>query len=625
MMKNLLNPERLARFFEALNSTRTKVGRLGSSIYGDRASDAVQLPSTFSRSTEKESLVAGSLQSERKVFFFHVMKTGGVTFRRILASIYGTGFKVCYDPAAEAIEASLSDTQAIEFHSFHFKGQLAHMHSGLTSNDRWDILEGQDCFTMLREPVDQVVSLYYHLLRRRILIEPVYIARGLRFPETFEQFLDEICHFNVQTAFLADRHQLDPSTAATRADLERAKTTLTRLKMHVGLTERFGDSMNIFEHVTGRQIPGGVIHSENRNPDRIPVEDISPKLRDRIREQSALDVELYEFGREMFLEDFSRCGQRRSYTFQNTPRADQAVVVASSSGLNSSGVKAGAASTSIGQSSTSIGQSTEARKAVFFHVMKTGGMTFRRILSSIYGDKFHIIENPEIESVADALKNFDCIEFHTLPFQGDFFHMHANLAKQRRWDLLAGTDVFTMFREPVDQVVSQYYYLHHKRAFIEPAYKVNGMKFPETMEEYLDNPLHLNNQLAFLVGKYRMKPGDELTSADLVDAKEMLIQLNVHAGLTERFSESLHVFETIAGRRVPGGQILNQNQNPDRLPLEAISARTKDRIRELSALDNALYSFARDIFMKDVAQCGKTRQYTFIDTAKRALATPGKQ
>ena len=272
----------------------------------------------------------------------------------------------------------------------------------------------------------------------------------------------------------------------------------------------------------------------------------------------------------------------------------------------------------------STSQNEVARKVVFFHIMKTGGMTFRRVLSSIYEDKFHVVENPGIESVANSLKSFDCIEFHTLPFEGDFYHMHANLANQRRWDVLAGADVFTMFRDPVDQVVSQYFYLHHKRAFLEPAYKLNGMKFPETMDQYLDNPIHLNNQLAFLVGKYRMKPGNDVSLADLDAAKAMLIQLNVHPGLTERFAESLHIFETITGRRVPGGQILNLNQNPDRLPLEEIPARTRDRIRELSALDNVLYSFARDLFMKDVAQCGQTRQYTFVDTAKPALTAAGK-
>jgi len=186
---------------------------------------------------------------------------------------------------------------------------------------------------------------------------------------------------------------------------------------------------------------------------------------------------------------------------------------------------------------------------------------------------------------------------------------------------LQGTDVFTMFRDPVDQVVSQYFYMVQKRALIEPAYKINGIAFPETIEQYLDNPAHLNNQLAFLIGKYRLKPGNDVTREDLDRAKEMLIKLNVHPGLTERFAESLHIFETITGRRVPGGQILNQNQNPDRPPLEAISARTRDRIRALSFLDNELYAFARDIFMKDVALCGPTRQYTFVDTAaKPALA-----
>jgi len=263
-------------------------------------------------------------------------------------------------------------------------------------------------------------------------------------------------------------------------------------------------------------------------------------------------------------------------------------------------------------------------KAVFFHIMKTGGMTFRRVLESIYGSAFHVVDNPEIESIRSALQSFDCIEFHTLPYNGDFVHMHINLARQRRWDVLLGTHVFTMFRDPVDQVVSQYFYMQKQRALIEPAYKANGIPFPETIEQYLDNPAHLDNQLAFLVGKYRLKPGNDLTRADLDEATEMLVRLNVHCGLTERFADSLHVFETVTGRRVPEGKILNQNQNPERPPLEAISPRTRDRIRELSALDIELYDFARDIFEKDIAQCGTARQYTFIDTAKPALTLAGK-
>ncbi len=615
MIKGLLKTERTSGFFRAVNTSRINFGRIRSSIYGEPFSEYQQPCSAFPGQAGDVSTLAPIPQFDRKVFFFHVMKTGGVTFRRILASIYGSEFKVCYDPTAESVEASLLDTRAIEFHSFQFKGQVAHMHSGLTAHDRWDILEGHNCFTMLREPVDQAISLYYYLMRRRMYIEPVYKARGIRFPENFEEYIDGVYHFNLQTAFLANKHQLDDASAVNKDDLARAKALLTRLRMHVGLTERFADSMNIFETVTGRQIPGDVIHNENRNPDRLPVEAIPLRLRDKIHAQSAPDLELYEFGRQMFLDDFSQCKPTRRYTFQDAALGDAATVGATTVGLKAS------KPTPVGSNATESSNQV-ARKTVFFHIMKTGGMTFRRILSSIYGDSFYVIENPEIEAIGKSLKTFDCVEFHTLPDNGDFIHMHAHLAMKRRWDVMKGADIFTMFRDPVDQVVSQYFYMQQERAHIEPAYRVNGIPFPETIDQYLDNPAHLNNQLAFLVGKYRLKPGNDVTREDLDAAKEMLVKLNIHPGLTERFAESLHIFETITGRRVPGGRIFNQNQNPDRLPLEAISAKTKDRIRSLSAFDNELYAFARDIFMKDVALCGKTRQYTFIDTAKssRVLA-----
>jgi hypothetical protein len=173
-----------------------------------------------------------------------------------------------------------------------------------------------------------------------------------------------------------------------------------------------------------------------------------------------------------------------------------------------------------------------------------------------------VVDNPEIEAVEKSLKSFDCIEFHTLPYNGDFVHMHSKLALQRRWDVMEGADIFTMFRDPVDRVVSQYFYMHQQRALIEPAYKVNCIPFPETIDQYLDNPIHLNNQLAFLVGKYRLKPGNDVTREDLDTAREMIVKLNIHPGLTERFAESLHNFETITGRRIPGGDDIQSESEP---------------------------------------------------------------
>lgn len=253
------------------------------------------------------------------------------------------------------------------------------------------------------------------------------------------------------------------------------------------------------------------------------------------------------------------------------------------------------------------------RKAVFFHVMKTGGMTFRKILASIYEESFHVCEDPSIEAVSAALAKYDCIEFHTLPFKGDFVHMHAELIEQNRLDLLDGCDVFTMLREPVDQVVSQYFYTLKNRAFIEPTYKVNGIPFPGSLEEYLEGPYHFNNQLAFLLAKYPLTSTTPLNRDDLEAAKQMLTRLRAHVGLTERFADSLHFFEQVTGRRVPGNQVLNQNTNPDRPPLEAVSASIREGIRERSALDIELYEFGRELFFADFARYGSAPQYSFVD------------
>jgi hypothetical protein len=250
--------------------------------------------------------------------------------------------------------------------------------------------------------------------------------------------------------------------------------------------------------------------------------------------------------------------------------------------------------------------------SVFFHIMKTGGMTFRAILSTMYGDGFHLVEDPGVEAIEGAVKRYDCLEFHMRPYRGDFIHMHTELARQQRWDVLAGCDVFTMLREPVDQVVSQYFYMVQQRAIIEPAYRANGRRYPETIDAFLDDPAHVNNQLAFLAAKYQLKPGNDVDRGDLCTVQAMLLGLDVHAGLTERFAESLHVFENVTGRQAPAGRIVNQNANPNRLPLEAIPAKVKDRIRELSALDLELYQFARERFENELARCGPVREYSFV-------------
>jgi hypothetical protein len=257
--------------------------------------------------------------SASKTFFFHILKTGGVTFRSILTALYGSSFEICYDPTVESIEASLRSARCLELHTLQFQGRLTHMHAEIDRLNRWDLLAGHHLFTMLREPVDQTVSLFYHMQRKRPRVEKLYRKLGAVFPETLEQYLDGPHHFNTQASFLANKQQLSAEHALTRADLEKAKQVLVQRGIHVGLTERFSDSMNIFEAVTGLRIPSSLVMIQNQNHLRPSLGEIPQRLRERIREQSALDVELYAFGRELFLEEFSRCRAPRRYVFIPMP------------------------------------------------------------------------------------------------------------------------------------------------------------------------------------------------------------------------------------------------------------------------------------------------------------------
>ncbi len=258
------------------------------------------------------------------------------------------------------------------------------------------------------------------------------------------------------------------------------------------------------------------------------------------------------------------------------------------------------------------GLEVRGRRTVFFHVMKTGGMTFRHMLSSIYGEKYRVCDDPAIDAVAADLARYECVEFHVQPSGTDWVYLHSELVREQRWDLLEGRDIFVMFRKPVDQMLSMYFFLVKIRAIAEPELRASGLTFPESLEEFLDHRQYFNNQLGFMVGKTQRWALD-LDRNDLANAKDMLVRLRAHVGLTERFNESAGVFAAVTGHRVPE-KIVNHNENRERPRSGAISPKVIDRIREQSALDLELYMFAQEMFQEDLAAYAPTRSYSFASS-----------
>ena len=242
--------------------------------------------------------------------------------------------------------------------------------------------------------------------------------------------------------------------------------------------------------------------------------------------------------------------------------------------------------------------SPTARKIVFLHAVKTGGTTFRNQLAALYGQGFHMCVDASLSAVQRDLDQYDCVELHirNMPPMG-WVCLHAELAAQDRWDLLENRDIFIMFREPVDQILSNYFYMVSLRARIEPRMKAIGVAFPESIEDFLDCREHFNNQTAFVLGKSQ-QGGDVVGPADLAKAKDILQRLKIHVGLTERYDDSVRIFEQVTGKKMPA--VPNANRTPGRLRVDQISSEIQNRIRERSSLDIELYRFATELFTQDV-------------------------
>ncbi|MCS3678766.1 hypothetical protein GGP72_003044 [Salinibacter ruber] len=216
--------------------------------------------------------------------FLHIPKTGGMTIRTATRWIYGwngvhTTPKDVLHP--KRVASSLDDPERMRL----VRGHIAYgLHNHVSVPCRY--------FTMLREPVSRVISLYY------------YIKRG--WPESeaaslsLEEYIESGHHAyvpNDQTRRLAGPPFPDDSSATSL--LERAQNHLQSSNLAFGITERFDAGLIYLK----RQLewPRQPLYVRtNTSSDRPTKEEIPPKVRKRIRDQNRLDVVLYDEATEQF-------------------------------------------------------------------------------------------------------------------------------------------------------------------------------------------------------------------------------------------------------------------------------------------------------------------------------------
>ncbi|HTY55470.1 MAG TPA: sulfotransferase family 2 domain-containing protein [Candidatus Binataceae bacterium] len=230
---------------------------------------------------------------------------------------------------------------------------------------------------------------------------------------------------------------------------------------------------------------------------------------------------------------------------------------------------------------------------IFVHLPKCGGTTLFRLVEWEYsptqvffvdGRFYRWSYNRLIHSRADKLANMQV-------FQG---HMPFGLHKL----LDAPATYMTMLREPVDRVISEYYYRINR---LQHPYEDRWMK-KLSLEEYVRTTPQHNIQTKLLAGRhsgYDFLAGD-CTEETLAVAKENLAQQFSLIGLTERFEESLALAKLAFGWKIE--HFADFNITGKRPAKSSVAPAIRDLISEFYQYDVALYEHVVGLFNQAVAR-----------------------
>lgn len=215
---------------------------------------------------------------------------------------------------------------------------------------------------------------------------------------------------------------------------------------------------------------------------------------------------------------------------------------------------------------------------VFHHLPKTAGTAFSAALSNMFGgDSYAWFHGP-----AGALQEINRnTKFKAV---GGHFHLSHRLAKEIKRPVV----LITLFREPTDRVISNYYYLQRNSD-----HHLHGMANQHTLEEIftsgMGERLQVENQIVKMVSSVTGDMDEMLASA-----KE-----NIHKYTFFGFQDQISILEALVQQKyeveefkVP--DLISRSKRPRGVsPIELLKI-----IREHNQYDLELYDFAKDIYNK---------------------------
>jgi hypothetical protein len=155
--------------------------------------------------------------------------------------------------------------------------------------------------TLLRNPVERLISLFYFCCNA---IRTNEIRDWFRNTTLADYVTNEECDFckslpwgystaNLQTRMISGK--------VVEADLEMAKNNLKNYFSVVGITERFDESLKVFQKKLGWKING--YSKENVTPNKPALAEIPAEIIEIIKSKNEKDLELYQFANQLLDEE----------------------------------------------------------------------------------------------------------------------------------------------------------------------------------------------------------------------------------------------------------------------------------------------------------------------------------
>jgi hypothetical protein len=242
---------------------------------------------------------------KKLIIFTHIPKTAGTSLRHILMQQYGENavFMFYDDPTVTTKNA---DELLNELRGY-FRYLPATNNQNFNSLVKLRVISGHKPFgihsllpvnnfhyiTLLREPIERVISFYYHIFGRT--------EHSLDYLISCKQSIE---FDNLQVRMLSGVGWKVPYGNCSCKMLEQAKYNLLHYYTF-GIQDRFAESLEIFSKYLGWSQVQMV--AENVGVNKPKNSSIEQETLHLIAQQNLLDIELYQFAKHLFKERQIQC------------------------------------------------------------------------------------------------------------------------------------------------------------------------------------------------------------------------------------------------------------------------------------------------------------------------------